>query len=88
MVEAEITGIRERVIRRVNEFPVTKLLTVQNYVEYVATGEWDINKEYGIPLDGLDYELARAADEDRDDEEFDFGVLLEECGLTYADLQD
>jgi hypothetical protein len=54
----------------------------------LATKEWNINKEYGIPLDNIDYELAREADEDMDEEEFDFEEVLEDCGMTYADLRD
>jgi len=87
MVETEVMNvksIRDNVIRRVNELPVTTLRTVQNYIEYLVTGEWDINKEYDIPLDAIDYELAREADEDTDDEECDFEELLEECGLTFT----
>jgi len=42
-------------------------------------------KQY--PLDDYDYQLAREADEDTDTDTFSLDEVLQECGLTYEDIQ-
>jgi len=42
--------------------------------------------EQDYPLDDFDYELAKSADDDFDDETLTFDEVMKELGLTYDDL--
>ena len=72
---------REQIIDYVNTLAEEKLEMALDYMKY-------LNWRSFTPLDEFDYELARRADEDDDDETISFDEALKECGLTYADLQD
>jgi len=86
MVETE-AEVRDVIRSRINDVPEDRLLILQNYIGYLTGEEWNIDKEYGIPLDEYDYELSRRADERKDDEYISFDDALKKAGLTYEDLQ-
>jgi hypothetical protein len=85
MVETEV---RDVIRSRINDVPENKLIILRNYIDYLAGEEWDVDKEYGIPLDEYDYEMAKRADERKDEEYISFDDALKEAGLTYDDLRN
>ena len=72
---------KEQIIQYVNTLAEEKLEMALDYMKYLHWRKF-------TPLDEFDYELARRADESKDEETISFDELLEECGLTYADLQN
>jgi len=69
MVETEV---RDVIRGRINDVPENKLIILRNYIDYLTGEEWDVDKEYGIPLDEFDYEMAKQAEERKDEEYIGF----------------
>jgi hypothetical protein len=67
-----------RAVEFIRALPEDKLPSAVDYLRYLS--------EQGDALDDFDYELAKMADEDTDGETVSFDMLLQEVGLTYADL--
>ncbi len=84
MVEAEVRNV---IRSKISDVPEDKLFVLRSYIDYLTGEEWDVDKEYGIPLDEYDYEMSIRADEKKDEEYVSLEEALKESGLTYADLQ-
>jgi hypothetical protein len=84
MVETEILAVRNVIRDRVSDVPEDKLLALRNYIDYLTGEEWDIDKEYDIPLDEYYYEMSKLADERRGEEYMSLEEALKKSGLTYA----
>jgi len=84
MVEAEV---RDVIRSKISDISGDKLLILRKYIDYLTGEEWDVDKEYGIPLDEYDYEMAKRADERKTEEYMSLDEALKEAGLTYEDLQ-
>jgi hypothetical protein len=67
-----------KAVEFIRDLPEDKLSSAVDYLRYLS--------EQGDALDDFDYELAKMADEDTDGETVSFDALLQEVGLTYADL--
>ncbi|MDR0324512.1 MAG: hypothetical protein LBI19_00265 [Oscillospiraceae bacterium] len=73
-----MSAIRMKAVEFIRDLPEDKLSSAVDYLRYLS--------EQGDALDDFDYELAKMADEDTDGETVSFDALLQEVGLTYADL--
>ena len=79
---APLSPQRNELISLAYLIPDESLTSVLDYVRYVHEKD-----ETKTPLDAFDYELARRAALDDDDETIPFEQALTELGLTYDDLQ-
>ena len=79
--------IKERVINEVSEFPDSKLYAIQEYINFLDFREMEA-AEHCTPLDDFDYELARRAEEYKDEETVPFEEVLRMFGKTLDDIRD
>jgi len=74
-----LNALQTKSVEYLLKLPEDRLNSAFDYLCYLY------EKQY--PLDDYDYQLAREADEDTDTETFSLDEVLQECGLTYEDIQ-
>ena len=67
-------------VRYIQQLPESKLTSALDYLRYLC--------EQDHPLDAFDYLLAKKASEDTDTETISLDELLQELGISYAELQE